>query len=431
MITAEILRKKRDGHELTGGEIDFLVQGIVRGEVSHAQAAAFLMASCTRGLSARETASLTRSMAFSGTTFDFSGLGAPVVDKHSTGGVGDKISLLIAPLAAACGLLVPMISGRGLGHTGGTVDKLESIVGMKLDVDSSEHEQLLRRNGVFMAKQTSAFVPADRILYHLRDVTGTVESVGLLTSSILSKKFAEGLDALVMDVKVGRGAFMETFADAKVLAQSLYDTGREAGLPVRVVYTAMNRPMGRSMGNWPEVEEAIDALAGNAEDDVRIVTEELCAAMLLAGRVAESREQAIEQVRQVWHSGEGLQRFTRMVEAQGGDIEASRAAYKSTPRTAILASGDGIITGIHARSVGLAGIVLGVGRMQSGDAIDYAAGMIFHKTVGDEVRKGEEIGYVQGGRTQAFPEVLGMVHQAIEIGREVPPEEYPILGELV
>ncbi len=430
MITAEILRKKRDGHELSDVEIAFLVQGLVRGEVSQAQAAAFLMANCTRGMSARETASLTRAMAFSGTTFDFSGLGVPIVDKHSTGGVGDKISLLVAPLAAACGLLVPMISGRGLGHTGGTVDKLESITGMKLDLVEDEYESLLRRNGVFMAKQTDSFVPADRILYHLRDVTGTVESVGLLTSSILSKKFAEGLDALVMDVKVGRGAFMDTFDGAQELAQSLYDTGREAGLPVRIVYTAMNRPMGRSMGNWPEVEEAIDALAGNVEDDVRIVTEELCAAMLLAARVADSREQAGEQVRSAWQSGRGLRRFMEMIRAQGGDIEASRQLYATTPRAAILAPDDGVITGIHARQIGLAGIVLGVGRVQSGDAIDYAAGMTFHKTVGSEVRRGEEIGSIQGRRTHTFPQVLDMVRRAIETGSEAPQEEYPILGEI-
>lgn len=431
MITAEVLRKKRDGHELSHSEIQALVHGLVRGDVSHAQAAAFLMACCTRGMSALETAALTQAMAHSGAVFDFSGLGAPVVDKHSTGGVGDKVSLLLAPIAAACGLLVPMISGRGLGHTGGTVDKLESIVGMELALSEGDYEQLLRRNGVFMARQTDQFVPADRILYHLRDVTGTVESVGLLTSSILSKKFAEGLDALVMDVKVGRGAFMESFGDARVLAQSLCDTGREAGLPVRVLFTAMHNPLGYSMGNWPEVEETIDALSGRAEYAVRAVTEELCAAMLLACGAASSRDLALQQVRAVWDSGEGLRRFYRMVEAQGGDIESSRRAYEHTPRVAICAPADGVLTGIHARAIGLAGIVLGVGRRQSTDDIDYSAGMVFYKTPGQEVRCGEEIGYIQGRRTQCFAEVLSMVHSAVEIGAEPLPVQPPVLGELL
>lgn len=420
MITAELLRKKRDGKPFDSEEIHFLVRGVVDGTVSEAQAAAFLMASCIRGLSVQETTALTLAMARSGTTFNFSGVGRPVVDKHSTGGVGDKVSLLLAPIAACCGLAVPMISGRGLGHTGGTVDKLESIVGMRMDFTAGEFDALLHRNGVFMARQTEHIAPADRTLYRLRDVTGTVESVGLLTSSILSKKFAEGLDALVMDVKVGNGAFLPALDGARELADSLKTVAREAGLAMRVLLTAMEQPLGWAVGNWPEVEETIQALGGDAPSDVRRVTEELCAAMLLASQLCTEKEEALRRVRSVWDSGEALQRFQKMVEAQGGDLEASRKQYVDIPRVVFRASADGVITHIRAREIGVAGIVLGVGRVRDTDGIDSAAGIIFFKKTGDEVRRGEEIGYVQGNRRESFEAVIAAVTAAIGIGRETP-----------
>lgn len=420
MITAELLRKKRDGHPLDNEEIEFLVQGVVTGTVSEAQAAAFLMASCIRGLSVRETAALTLAMARSGTTFDFSGVGRPVVDKHSTGGVGDKISLLLAPIAACCGLAVPMISGRGLGHTGGTVDKLESIAGMRMDFTAEEFGALLHRNGVFMARQTDHIAPADRILYRLRDVTGTVESVGLLTSSILSKKLAEGLDALVMDVKVGNGAFLPALDGARELADSLKAVAAEAGLAMRVLLTSMEQPLGRAVGNWPEVEETLEALGGDAPEDVRRVTEELCAAMLLAARLCATREEALVRVRSVWDSGEALQRFEEMVAAQGGDLDASRRQYDGVPRIAVRAAADGVITHIRAREIGVAGILLGIGRKRDDDDVDAAAGIVFCKKTGEEVRRGEEIAYIQGRRTDRFDEVAAAVRAAVGIGAQAP-----------
>lgn len=428
MIPAELLRAKRDGRELTETEVEFLVQGVVRGTVSEPQAAAFLMAACIRGLSARETAALTLAMARSGTTFRFSGISKPIVDKHSTGGVGDKISLLLVPLAACCGLAVPMISGRGLGHTGGTVDKLESIVGLQLDFTEEEFAALLQRNGAFMAKQTESIAPADRILYHLRDVTGTVESIGLITASILSKKFAEGLDALVMDIKVGRGAFMATREQAEALACSMKDVAREVGLPLRVVFTAMEQPLGCAVGNWVEVQETLDALSGAAPEDIRTVTEELVTAMLLATGVAVAYDDAMQRVRAAWNSGEALQKFEQIIEAQGGDIAQSQHRYANVPRMALRASRDGFITTLHARHIGLAGITLGAGRVQSSDAIDYAAGIVFHKKVGDEVRKGEEIGFLQGERTAVFETVQHAVQQALTIGEQPPEPEPLILG---
>lgn len=430
MIPAEILRAKRDGRELTEKEIAFLVRGVVSGAVSETQAAAFLMASCIRGLSARETAALTLAMAHSGTTFRFADIGKPIVDKHSTGGVGDKISLLLVPLAACCGLAVPMISGRGLGHTGGTVDKLESITGLQLGFSDEEFAKLLQRNGAFMAKQTESIAPADRILYRVRDVTGTVESVGLITASILSKKFAEGLDALVMDIKVGSGAFMATRQQAEVLARSMQDVAKEAGLPLRVVFTAMEQPLGNAIGNWVEIQETLDALAGNAPEDIRIVTEELVVAMLLIAGVATTREDALERVRLVWHNGKALQKFEQIIESQGGDIAQSQHRYRNVPRLAFRALSDGIITGIHARHIGLAGIALGAGRVHSGDDIDYAAGVVFHKKVGSAVRVGEEIGFIQGERRHVFEAVQNTVLQAITIGGQPPERESLVLGVL-
>lgn len=428
MIPAELLRAKRDGRELAEEEIAFLVRGVVSGSVSEAQAAAFLMASCIRGLSARETAALTLAMAHSGATFSFSGIGKPVVDKHSTGGVGDKISLLLVPLAACCGLAVPMISGRGLGHTGGTVDKLESIAGLQLDFTSTEFAALLQRNGAFMAKQTDAIAPADRILYHLRDVTGTVESVGLITASILSKKFAEGLDALVMDMKVGRGAFMATREQAEELAQSMKSVAAEAGLPLRIVFTAMEQPLGNAVGNWVEVQETLSALAGDAPSDIRTVTEELVVAMILVAGKARTRDEALHTVRAAWQSGEALRKFERIIEAQGGDIAQSQHRYANVPRMALRASATGVIAGIHARHIGLAGIALGAGRVRSGDTIDYSAGIVFHKKVGDAVREGEEIGFLQGERAHTFDAVQHAVQQAITIGEQPPDHRALVLG---
>jgi pyrimidine-nucleoside phosphorylase len=426
MIPAELIRKKRDGAELNPNEIQWFVAGLSNGAVSEPQAAAFLMAAFLRGLSAKERAALTLAMRDSGKRYDFSAVNKRKVDKHSTGGVGDKISLPLLPVVAAAtasvaasataSVAVPMISGRGLGHTGGTVDKLESV-GISMDVDNARGSVLLERFGGFFAKQTPDIAPADKTLYHLRDVTGTVESVGLITASILSKKFCEDLDGLVMDVKVGKGAFMPTFDAARELAESMMEVAREVGLRMRVLFTRMDEPLGRTVGNWLEFEESLHALQNRAATapDIRELTERLGAAMVLVGGAADSIEAARTAVQTAWDSGKAEAAFRAIIAEQGGDIEASALRYADTPHKAILATADGVITGIQAREVGLAGIVLGAGRLKGDDELDFSAGIIFHKKCGADVRKGDEIGIVQGTRTQTFDAAIAQIQAAITI----------------
>jgi pyrimidine-nucleoside phosphorylase len=427
MIPAELLRKKRDGAELTPEEIRGFIGGMIAGEITQPQAAAFLMSSFIRGLSSAETAALTLAMRDSGTTYKFSTAPKPKVDKHSTGGVGDKISLPLLPLVAVCGVAVPMISGRGLGHTGGTVDKLESV-GVNMDIDNKRGQELLTRFGGFFAKQTADIAPADRILYHLRDVTGTVESKELITASILSKKFAEDLDALVMDIKVGKGAFMDSFDKARELAETMIGVAREVGLRMRILFTRMDEPLGNTVGNWLEFEESLATLehstaGGNntvskvnaAPDDIAELTARIAAAMLIAGGIASTDASAMNLVHTAWASRKPLELFHALIQEQDGDIEASKARYANLPRKAFVATHDGVITGIHARMTGIAGIMLGAGRQRTEDVLDYGAGIVFHKKCGAEVRKGEEIGYVQGSRTEVFDGALAHLAEAITI----------------
>lgn len=393
MLTSEILRKKRDGNELSRTEILHLIEGITAKTVSEAQAAAFLMASCIRGLTPRETAALTFAMRDSGERMDFSFQSKPVVDKHSTGGVGDKISLPLLPIVTACGTAVPMISGRGLGHTGGTVDKMESIRGLTMDLTSEQRNAMIRTHGAFFAKQTDTIAPADRTLYHTRDITGTVESIGLITASILSKKLSEGLDALVMDIKVGKGAFMETFDSARGLAEMMLGVAREVGLSMRIVFTAMNEPIGATIGNWLEVEESLDILEGKGPADTRAITEQLAVSMLLATNIATTPEQALERVREVIATRKALSVFTDIVAAQGGDISASKAWYaeQSYITHTITAPAKGVITDIHGRELGLAGIEIRAGRRVASDTLDYGAGIVLHKKVGATIEQGEPL----------------------------------------
>jgi pyrimidine-nucleoside phosphorylase len=416
MIPAELIRKKRDGAELAAADIAWFIKGLTSGTVSEPQAAAFLMACFIRGLSSKERTALTLAMRDSGKRYDFSSVKATKVDKHSTGGVGDKISLPLLPLVAACGIAVPMISGRGLGHTGGTVDKLESV-GLNMDVDNARGIELLEQYGGFFAKQTADIAPADKTLYHLRDVTGTVESVGLITASILSKKFCEDLNGLVMDVKVGKGAFMPSFDAARELAESMIAVAREVGLRMRILFTNMDEPLGFAVGHWLEFEESLKALQGESSSDIRELTERLGAAMVYVGGCASSIETARHLVREAWHTHKAESLFRALIAVQGGNIEASATRYSNTPRKAFKAHTDGVITGIEAREIGLAGIVMGAGRMKADDELDYAAGIVFHKKCGAEVHKGEEIGYVQGARTQTFDEAIAQIQAAISIER--------------
>jgi pyrimidine-nucleoside phosphorylase len=420
MIPAELLRKKRDGAELAPDEIKWFVRGITDKTITEPQAAAFLMASFIRGLTAAETAALTLAMRDSGTTYHFSTKPKPKVDKHSTGGVGDKISLPLLPLVAACGVAVPMISGRGLGHTGGTVDKLESIT-VNMDIDNVRGQELLAKYGGFFAKQTSDIAPADRILYALRDVTGTVESKSLITASILSKKFAEDLDALVIDLKVGTGAFMDTLDKAKELAEAMLGVARAVGLRMRILFTNMNEPLGAKVGNWLEVEESLDALEGRngAPPDIAELTARIASAMVIAGGIAKTDADAMNIVHAAWASRKPLEIFHALIKEQHGDIEAARARYANLPKKAILAANDGVITSIQAREVGIGGIMLGAGRQRTEDVLDYGAGIVFHKKCGAEVHKGEEIGYVQGSRTETFTAAVAYIEKAIGITNQV------------
>ncbi|MEY3385703.1 MAG: hypothetical protein RIR53_514 [Bacteroidota bacterium] len=397
----ELLRAKRDGVPFTAEEIQFLIRSTVSGEASSAQAAAFLMACCTRGLDAAETSALTLSMAQSGETLPSGASSRPRIDKHSTGGVGDKVSLLLAPLAVACGLDVPMISGRGLGHTGGTLDKLESVVGLSTALSLNDMRSMLEHHHVFMAGQTSTLVPADRILYALRDATGTVESTGLITASILSKKIAEGLDGLVMDMKVGSAAFLTTIEQAEELALSMQQVCSQIGLPVTFVFTRMDRPLGRAVGNWLEMVEAEAALAGIVERDLAEVTTELVARMLMLANAGLTRDEARTQVLAAWQSGRAHVIFHEMISRQGGNWSDSMQKYAALPQLDILAREDGYLDDVSGRDLALILSAAGAGRSREDDIIDHSVGIVFHRSIGEPVVKGEPLATVHASGSDA------------------------------
>lgn len=412
----ELLAAKRDGAEWTADEITSFVTGVVDGTVSSPQAAAFLMASCIRGLSASETAALTRVMALSGEAIPPKCVERPMVDKHSTGGVADSVSLLLAPLAVSCGLAVPMISGRGLGHTGGTVDKLESVEGFRTMLPIGELRSMLERTGLFMAGQSERIAPADRILYGLRDVTGTVENAGLITASILSKKLAEGIQGLVMDVKVGRAAFMKTMSDAEELAHSLKSVGEAAGLAMSVVFTRMDRPLGNAIGNWVEMAEARRSLSdrGQASADLVEVTIELVSRMVLIGGLAPSVDDARRLVIQHWDDGSALAMFDTMIEQQGGNWSASEERHLKVPKNVVVARTAGTVTDIDAMRLTSAVISSGGGRLVESDAIDPDAGIVLHVRVGDPIEPGTPLAIVSSTRTTDLALLSQAVTEAIQ-----------------
>jgi len=371
----EALQAKRDGRALTEAQIFGLISGIVDGSVTRAQAAAFLSFVFVRGMDVDETVSLTMAMVESGDRLDWSGLDGPLVDKHSTGGVGDKVSLILAPLWAELGSLVPMISGRGLGHTGGTLDKLEAIPGYKTDLESDALRTVLADVGCFISGQTGSLAPADRLLYALRNETSTVPSIPLITASILSKKLAEGIDELVLDVKWGSGAFMKTHSDASELADMLCRVGRGAGLLTRAVLTDMNQPLGRTVGNAIEVEEAIDCLKGEGPGDLANLTADL---------IGDPRARA------VLASGAAYERFCRMVSAQGGDPSAPLLGAGCSERV-VEATEAGMVTAADALDIGKAAFVLGAGRTRSDQPVHPGVGIEIHKKVGERVERGEPL----------------------------------------
>jgi pyrimidine-nucleoside phosphorylase len=390
----DVIARKRDGRELSPAEIDAVVRGYTAGEIPDYQVSAWLMAALLRGLTRAETAALTESMLHSGSVLDLSEFAGKKVDKHSTGGVGDKTSLVLAPVAAAGGLIVPMISGRGLGHTGGTLDKLEAIPGFNVRLTLRRFREVLQECGCAMIGQTDEIAPADRKFYSLRDVTGTVESPNLICASIMSKKMAEGLDGLVLDVKTGSGAFMKTQADAAHLAELMVETGTRMGKKVVALITDMDQPLGRKIGNALEVEECIDVLQGGGPEDLRELCLELAGWMLVLGDKATGAAEGKAQAARLIDSGKALDVFRKMILAQAGDagvLDDPEHLPKATHRMTVKAREGGYVTAIQCEQMGRANVILGGGREKKEDSVDPAVGIELHKKVGDQVKKNEAI----------------------------------------
>jgi pyrimidine-nucleoside phosphorylase len=429
MRALDILRKKRDGLALDRAEIETFVSGVTIGDWPDYQAAALLMAILLRGMTAAETADLTRAMVFSGQTLDLSGLAGRKVDKHSTGGVGDKTSLIVAPLAAACGVVVPMMSGRGLGHTGGTLDKLAAIPGFRVHLQTDELLTTLAAVGCVMIGQTETVAPADRRLYALRDVTATVESIPLITASIMSKKIAEGIDGLILDVKCGRGAFMKTRTDAAALARSLVRTGHDNGVRCRALLTAMDAPLGRAVGNALEVREALDTLRGQGPADVEDLSVRLSAHMVhLAG--AATMADAERRVGQALADGRGLEKLRQIIGRQGGDphVVDEPARLPAAPHQSLLrAKHSGFVTDIDAEQVGRAAMLLGAGRTRLEGVIDPTVGIVVKARPGERVREGEALAELHYRETGSLQQALALARSAWTIADEQPVAQALIL----
>ena len=429
----DIIASKRDGRALSRDEIRFFVSGVTGGSLPDYQASALLMAILLRGMSVDETAWLTDAMVHSGTRVDLGDIPGPKVDKHSTGGVGDKTSLIIAPLAAACGVVVPMMSGRGLGHTGGTLDKLEAIPGFRVNLSLEEMRAALRRVGCAMIGQTAQIAPADKTLYALRDVTGTVESIPLISASIMSKKIAEGIDALVLDVKAGRGAFMKTEADARRLAESLVSIGNASGVRTEAIITAMDAPLGLAVGNALEVVECLEVLKGRGPADLIEVSVELTARMLLLAKVASGPADARRRVADAIGSGGGLERLRRIIETQGGDPRVVDD-YDRLPHVAdrhiVTASRAGFVETLDAELVGRASVALGAGRDRVEDPVDFGVGVVVRAKPGTEVRAGDALLDVHYRERARLDAALALLSRAATVGDAPPPASRLILGEV-
>jgi pyrimidine-nucleoside phosphorylase len=425
----EIIRHKRDGTELSREQIEFLIDGYVRGTVTDYQMSAWAMAVFFRGMTPAETQALTFAMRDSGTVIDLASVPGLKVDKHSTGGVGDKVSLCLAPWVAACGVPVPMVCGRGLGHTGGTVDKLESIRGFRTDLSIAEFRAQVRSIGCAMIGQTEDLAPADKKLYALRDVTATVESVPLITASILSKKLAEGIDALVMDVKVGAGAFMKTLADARTLAKSIVRVAQLGGVRVTALLTDMNAPIGYAVGNALEVREACWALhpSGSGSPtpprDLMQNTWALAREMLVLGGVASSTKQADALLRDALESGRALHKMQALVEAQGGDpdvvTDPSRLGVAPHTQT-ITVHQTGFVTAIDAYEIGMCATLLGAGRTRKEDTIDPGAGIVLAVQRGDKVARDTTLATLYSSDPTRLQRVAPRVRAAFRIGKRAP-----------
>ena len=429
MHMVDIIRKKRDGGALTDGEIDAVVRGCADGTIPDYQLSALMMAVCFQGMTARETARLTSAMAHSGDTVDLSGVDGVTVDKHSTGGVGDKTSLVIVPIAAACGVKVAKMSGRGLGHTGGTVDKMESIPGMRTAIGREEFLAIVNRVGCAVIGQSGNLCPADKKLYALRDVTGTVESIPLIASSIMSKKLAAGSDRILLDVKTGSGAFMKTQADAEALAREMVEIGAQVGRRTVALITDMDRPLGRAVGNALEIIEVCDTLCGRGPADLTAMCMELSANMIYLGERAGTIERAREMAQAAVESGAAFRKLCEMVEAQGGDS----VYLRDTPRFSLSpvqrvfkAAQSGWIVQADAEKIGRASVLLGAGRETKDSAIDFGAGIMLHKNKGDRVEAGEPLATLYAADAERCAQGEGALHAAFAFGAQ-PPQKKPLI----
>jgi pyrimidine-nucleoside phosphorylase len=438
MNVASLIQKKRDGGELSREELRSLISGYVAGTIPDYQMAAFLMACYFRGMSDQETVVFTRLMLESGTTIDLSDIPGTKVDKHSTGGVGDKASLILGPIVASCGVPVPMISGRGLGHTGGTLDKLETIPGFRTDLGIEEFRRVLRETGIVMIGQTAELAPADRKMYALRDVTATIECIPLIAGSIMSKKLAEGTDALVLDVKVGRGAFMKTKADAVTLTRTLVDIGLSFGKETIGFITNMDQPLGVAVGNWLEVVECVECLTGNrtmaeGSDDLMEVVHVLSGAMLMVGGKAGSIDEGMARSREAVRSGRAYDTFRAMITAQGGNarvLDSVEMRSRSTFNVEVPANVSGYVYELDALAIGRASLLLGAGRNQIKDTIEPNAGILLKKKVGDVVNAGEVLADLHTERHEAIDTVREMISGAYTI-RSVSPPPRPLIHSLI
>ena len=433
MRFVDAIARKRDGEALSRGEIDAFVTGVTDGSIPDYQASALLMAIVLRGMTDQETGWLTDAMVRSGDRVDLSDIPGVKVGKHSTGGVGDKISVILAPVAAACGVVVPKMSGRGLGHTGGTLDKLESIPGFRIDLTIDQFKQALRDVGTAIIGQTASLAPADKKLYALRDVTATIESIPLISASIMSKKLAEGSNALVLDVKCGDGAFMKDPDRARMLATSMVAIGRQAGVRTEAVITDMNSPLGRAVGNAIEIIECLDTLKGKGPDDVTEEVTYLASRMVLLAGQERSDEAATARVKEALSSGRALETFAKMIERQGGNrrVVDDYSLLPSAPdREICRAPRDGYLSALRAEAVGRASNVLGAGRSKVGESVDHAVGVIACAKPGERVTAGQALLELHHRGGRGVEAAMALCREAIAIDDAPPPRRAAILGDV-
>ena len=429
MYMPELIRKKRDGGELTAEEISYIINGCVSEEVPDYQLSAFAMAVFFRGMTKAETVALTLAMRDSGDKADLSGISGVKVDKHSTGGVGDKTTLIVAPIVAACGVKVAKMSGRGLGHTGGTVDKLEAIPGFQTSISPQKMRETVESCGLSVTGQSGNMCPADKKLYALRDVTATVDSIPLIASSIMSKKLADGSDCILLDVKTGSGSFMKTLDDSRLLARTMVEIGRGAGAKTAALITNMDAPLGKAVGNSLEVIESVDILKGNTSGDLWTVCRELSCRMLMLAGIGD-REKCAELVDEAVSSGEALRRFEMMVKSQGGDvsyIENTAKFEKASFSREVYAPADGYITHMDSENIGLTAVLLGAGREKKEDDIDPAAGIVISAKTGDFVKRGELLATLFSNDKSRLDGAEPRYLSAVSIGAQKPEAQPMIL----